>query len=701
VLRNLSLGATLTLGFASLLAMMAGVIGWAIHEVNATQAQRHVLADELLPAAAAADRLALNAVRFDDALQAFVTTRSLQDLTVARLSRAAVSSAADELERRRLSDQQDEYLAEQIETAAGDFRRQAPVAEQYAIAAAPERAGAFVHQYLQGPLAEFVGATERLGARLDVQSAAIRGQINQRAERLTRSLVVAFGLAGLVGILLAVYCLCLVTEPIGRLVLAARAVETGDYSRARHLGEAESGVARRASQNELAALARAFSHMAAALEEREQRLRAQTTHLAAANAQLTALQSLTDVALSDLPLDRLLEQLLQRVVAGMGGELGAIFLTERASGRLEPHAALNLDDEGMREAMLSLAEGLTADSAATGRVLQCTDLLSIPGASSQCLIQCGVAACLAVTILAGGQVVGVACVGFSQSLSFDPAAVNLMPVFGERVGRAIERSGAVEELESKRRELERQVAHQQDQLLRSERLVAIGLVGSSIAHELRNPLGVIKNAAYFLRRRSGPPDEKMRRHLDIIEREVQHSISIINDLVDYSTGIEPESRRLDMNSLIRSALEHTLVPATIRIDLELDDNLPTVVGDESQLLQVLEHLIRNAVQAMEATGTLTISSGASDIAVWTTVRDTGPGVAPADQTRIFEPLVTTRAKGMGLGLSLARKIAEAHGGEIRLSSQPGNGAAFTIDLPITDHLPGFSSKIEANLTSSR
>jgi signal transduction histidine kinase len=697
VLGNRSLGATLAIGFAFLLAMIAGVIGFAIHETDATQAQRRLLADALLPAAAAADRLALNAVRFDDALQAFITTRSPEDLGTVRLSRAAVRHAAEDLAQVRLSDPQDEYLAAQIETAASDFETQAPAAEQYAIAATPERAGAFVHQYVKGVVAEFADASERLDARLAPQTGAIRVQINQRAERLTRSLILAFAVAGLGIILLALSCLRLVTEPVGRLVLAARAVETGDYSLARRLGEAEARGANRMAPNELGALARAFTHMAAALEEREQRLRSQTTHLAAANAQLTALQSLTDVALSDLPLNSLLEQLLQRVVAGVGGDAGAIFLADPASGRLEPRATLNTVDECTREAMISAAEGLAASAVSSGTVLQC----SAPAAATPCVIRTGVEAYLAVPIRVGNQVVGMAHVDFMRPQSFEPAAVTLMQVFGERVARAMERSQAFEDLESKRRDLERQVAQQQDQLLRSERLAAIGLVGGSIAHELRNPLGVIRNAAYFLGRRSDPRDEKMRRHFDIIEREVLHSIRIINGLVDYSTGIEPETRRLDMNALIRAALEYTSVPETISVELTLDAAVPTVIGDESQLLQVFEHLIRNAVQAMEGKGRLMITSGASDAGVWTTIRDTGPGVPPEDQTRIFEPLVTTRAKGMGLGLSLARKIVEAHAGEIRLASEPGSGAAFTVELPTTDRLPAPILNATADLTPYR
>ncbi len=701
LLRRRSLVATIALAFASLLAIMAGVVAFAIHEVDTTEAQRRTLVDELLQAAAAADRMALNAIRFDDAVQALVVTRSPDDLSAARLSRAFIRRAAADMASVRLPDRQDDYLAAQVETAAADFQRQAPEAERYAVGAAPDRARAFVHQYLKGTVAEFAAAAERLGGRLENQAAVIRSQITLREERLTRSLIFAFGLAGLVSILQVLYCLHLVTEPVGRLVLAARAVETGDYSLVRQLGEEEVGPAQRASQNELTALARAFTHMAAALEEREQRLRAQTAHLAAANADLTALQSLTDVALSDLPLNPLLEQLLQRVVSGVGGDAGAVFLTDPASGRLEPRATVNIGDEFLRGVMRADAEGFAASLAAAGELVQCADLATQPAPSAPYLSQRGVAAYVAAPIQLGGRVVGVAHVDFFQAQSLEPPALNLMQVFGERVARAIERSRALEELESWGRELERRVTQQQGQLLRAERLAAIGLVGGSIAHELRNPLGVISNAVYFLRRRAVPLEEKMRRHLDIIEREVLHSIRIINGLVDYSSGIEPETRRLNLNGLVRTALEDTAVPETIAVDLALDADLPMVVGDESQLLQVFAHLIRNAVQAMEGKGELKIATGASDASVWARVQDTGPGVPLEDQARIFEPLVTTRAKGMGLGLSLARKILEAHGGEIRLASEPGSGATFTVALPILDHVPGSSVNAPANLPSYR
>src|SRR5207247_594296 len=159
---------------------------------------------------------------------------------------------------------------------------------------------------------------------------------------------------------------------------------------------------------------------------------------------------------------------------------------------------------------------------------------------------------------------------------------------------------------------------------------------------------------------------------------------IINDLVDFSTAIEPMTARLNLNTLIETALEAVRVPPQITLDRELASPMPNVMGDEAQLLQLFEHLIRNAVQAMEEGGRLRVCTGASEARVWAVVSDTGPGIPKQDQQRIFEPLVSTRTKGMGLGLTLSRRIVEAHGGEIRLESEPGHGATFTVELPVTE-----------------
>src|SRR5262249_23521408 len=158
------------------------------------------------------------------------------------------------------------------------------------------------------------------------------------------------------------------------------------------------------------------------------------------------------------------------------------------------------------------------------------------------------------------------------------------------------------------------------------------------------------NSVYFLQHRTTQADERVRRHLEIISMEVAQSKRIINDLVDFSTAIEPMTARLSLNALIEMALEAVRVPPQIAVELELATPMPSVLGDESQLLQVFEHLVRNAVQAMEEGGRLRITTGASETRVWAVVSDTGPGIPHPDQQRIFEPLVSTKTKGMGLGL---------------------------------------------------
>ena len=191
---------------------------------------------------------------------------------------------------------------------------------------------------------------------------------------------------------------------------------------------------------------------------------------------------------------------------------------------------------------------------------------------------------------------------FNEPQAFSPAIVNLVQVFAERLERALERSRAVEELEARRGELERQVAQQQQQLLRSERTASIGLLGGGIAHELRNPLGVISNAVYFLRHHTPVSDAKALRHLEIIEREVRHSAKIIDSLVDYSDRIDPATGRLDLNAVIQSAIEYYPVPETVRVEFTPGADLPSIVGDEGQFVQAVEHIVRNAVQAMEGRG---------------------------------------------------------------------------------------------------
>jgi signal transduction histidine kinase len=194
-------------------------------------------------------------------------------------------------------------------------------------------------------------------------------------------------------------------------------------------------------------------------------------------------------------------------------------------------------------------------------------------------------------------------------------------------------------------------------LQQSERLATFGQFAASIAHELRNPLGVIESSSFLLRKRLGAPPEPVARHLDKIDAQVQLSNRIITSLLD----------------LVRER------PATLRI--ELADPVPMLRADPDQARQILVNLLSNACDAAGAEGAVVVSVRADGDAVAFLVNDSGPGIDPTIRTRLFEPLVTTKVRGIGLGLALCRRLAERNGGTIALTTGPLPGAAFELRLP--------------------
>ncbi|RMF90215.1 MAG: hypothetical protein D6733_04425, partial [Methanobacteriota archaeon] len=235
------------------------------------------------------------------------------------------------------------------------------------------------------------------------------------------------------------------------------------------------------------------------------------------------------------------------------------------------------------------------------------------------------------------------------------------------------------ELESKMEELRRS----QEQLLKSERLASIGQLAASMAHELRNPLGVIKNVSYYLRMSLGKSDEKIKKHLSILDQELATSNKIITDLLDFSSGKEPVLRRTDINRLLKDTLKRLKPPANIEVVGRYGRGLPKILADPDQMERVFTNIIVNAFQAMPEGGTLTITTGKDDGNLSITFSDTGVGISEEDLPRVFEPLFTSKTKGIGLGLALSKQIVEGHGGTIEVSSEKGVGTTFTVRLPVT------------------
>jgi signal transduction histidine kinase len=219
------------------------------------------------------------------------------------------------------------------------------------------------------------------------------------------------------------------------------------------------------------------------------------------------------------------------------------------------------------------------------------------------------------------------------------------------------------------------------QAARAERLATFGQLVGSIGHDLRNPLGVIETSLYILRGRVGT-DARATKHLDRIGEQLQVANGIITNLLDMIRNRPLQREPVALGEVVRGAAAAVKRPEGVRVALEGLDALPSVDGDPVQLRQVFVNLLENAVYAASPQGEVAVRAVAANGAVEIHVEDTGPGVDAATLRRLFEPLITTKERGIGLGLALVKRIAERHGGTVTYSARPGGGARFTVRLPV-------------------
>lgn len=242
-----------------------------------------------------------------------------------------------------------------------------------------------------------------------------------------------------------------------------------------------------------------------------------------------------------------------------------------------------------------------------------------------------------------------------------------------------------EGLEVKVEERTKQLLDAQEELVRQEKLATLGQLSGSVAHELRNPMGVISNAVYFLQTVMPDADETVREYLAIIKSEVSNSQRIISDLLDFSRAKTPQSELSPVNTLISRSLARCVIPDNVDLRLDIPDTLPAVNADPLHMEQVFKNLVTNAAQAMPEGGELIIGARRNENDfVEITISDTGEGISPDNIKKLFQPLFTTKARGIGLGLAVVKNLIDANGGRIEVNSQVGKGATITVILPAAD-----------------
>lgn len=276
------------------------------------------------------------------------------------------------------------------------------------------------------------------------------------------------------------------------------------------------------------------------------------------------------------------------------------------------------------------------------------------------------------------------------------AAVAAAPVYDEK-GEFIGALAAIQDITA-RKKAERQLARQarhleeiveertqalrdaQSQLIRAEKMATLGELAGSVGHELRNPLSVIRNAIYLLK--STPVDEhKHREYTNLIEQETLNASKIITDLLDYSHIQPMKPLACHAADIVAEVMERNSPPKNVKVVLDVPRSLPELLVNPQQVQQIITNLVNNAYEALPQGGELKITAISKGGKVAVSIADSGPGIAKKNLPKIFEPLFTTKARGIGLGLAISRRLADLNHAEILVKSKLKEGTTFTVLLP--------------------
>ncbi len=220
----------------------------------------------------------------------------------------------------------------------------------------------------------------------------------------------------------------------------------------------------------------------------------------------------------------------------------------------------------------------------------------------------------------------------------------------------------------------------QQQLVRREMLAVLGQLSGGVAHEIRNPLGIIRNAVYYLKMVADRLDDEGKACVNEIDMEVTRANRIVSELLDFTRDPEPNTAEVDLKELLLNAIKASAIPDDIQLDITgIQDDL-TVNADQGQIERVMINLLRNACQAIADDGEISVSTTIDPGTVTVHVRDSGEGIPPDHLDDVFEPLFTTKARGIGLGLAVSRRYAEHNGGSLTVESQAGQGTVFHLSL---------------------
>jgi len=406
--------------------------------------------------------------------------------------------------------------------------------------------------------------------------------------------------------------------------------------------------------------------------------------------ELASLYEVGQEIVSILNLKHLLESILDRAAVLVSAERGFLVLWDAEQDDFEVAVARQFALGEVDDAQIEISHGVIRRVLANREPVVTTNAQEDPRfQTSHSIIAYQIRSVMAAPMIAKEELIGAIYVDTRlSSRLFSESDMAVLLAMANQAAVAIQMARLYEDIQTRNRELQdalRELQETQDELIRAERLSVVGRMASGIIHDLKNPMTTIKGYAAILGRQDIDPETR-ERFSDIITRSVDTFVEMTQELLDYTRG--GGSLRLAKVSV--DAFIHDLC-IFIEGDFEtrgLNLHRDLAYGellmmDETKMRRALYNIASNARDAMESGGTLTIASKHSNDIVEFRLSDTGPGIPQEVQDKLFEPFVTHgKATGTGLGLAIAKKAVEDHGGTITVESEPGEGAAFIISLPM-------------------
>ena len=417
-----------------------------------------------------------------------------------------------------------------------------------------------------------------------------------------------------------------------------------------------------------------------------------TNELTRSVGELKALGEVGQAVSSTLDLETVLTRIVSHAVQLSGTDGGAIYEYDEASEEFHLRATDHMEEElinALRANPPRLGDGVV------GRAATSREPIEIPNISEErayaprmreLLARFGFRASLAVPLLREDCIVGALVVRRKSTGEFRPEVIELLKTFATQSVLAIQNARLFREIEEKSQQIEAANRHKSEFL-------------ANMSHELRTPLNAIIGFSEVLQEKLfGELNEKQAEYTDDILSSGRHLLSLINEILDLSKveagRMELELAAFDLPLAIDNARTFVRERATrhgIALDVTVDKRLGEIVGDERKIKQILLNLLSNAVKFTPEGGRIGIEARQADGVVEISVSDTGVGIAPEDQPKIFEEFrqvgsdYAHKTEGTGLGLTLAKKFVELHGGKIWVESEVGKGSKFTFTLPINPH----------------